>query len=127
MKEDLLQYIWQFGLFNTSDLQTVAGDSIEIQKQGQLNTDAGPDFFSAKIKIGKTLWAGNVEIHIKSSDWKKHKHSENAAYNNVVLHVVWEHDVEVHRQNNTPIPTFEKKHYLDDHVQSRDELNSWIS
>ena len=92
MTERLLQYIWQFQYFNTTELTTTAGELIQIIFPGQYNTNQGPDFFDAKIRIGKTTWAGTVELHIKTSDWKKHNHQSDKNYNNVILHVVWEDD-----------------------------------
>ena len=109
MKEDLLQYIWQFQYFNNKELQTVSGEKIEIQFPGSLNTNQGPDFTGAKIRIGKTLWAGNVEIHINSSDWNLHRHSSDSNFNNIVLHVVWNHDIEIADSNNNHLPALELK------------------
>ena len=83
--EDFLHYIWKFKRFNTQELTTTDGEAIQILKTGIHNQDAGPDFFNAQLKIGNTLWAGNVEIHIKSSDWDAHQHQTDAAYNNVIL------------------------------------------
>ena len=92
MSERLLQFIWQFQYFNKSELQTITGEEIQIISQGTYNTNQGPDFNDAKIRIGKTTWAGSVELHILSSDWQKHKHQNDRNYNNVILHVVWEDD-----------------------------------
>ena len=92
MSERLLQFIWQFQYFNKSELQTTTGEEIQIISQGTYNTNQGPDFNDAKIRIGKTTWAGSVELHILSSDWQKHKHQNDRNYNNVILHVVWEDD-----------------------------------
>lgn len=92
MTERLLQFIWQFQYFNKSDLETVSGESVQIIFPGQYNTNQGPDFSDAKIKIGKTTWAGSVEMHIKTSDWEKHNHNGDKNYSNVILHVVWEND-----------------------------------
>ena len=92
MTERLLHFIWQFQYFNKSELTTSAGEAVQILFAGQYNTNQGPDFSDAKIKIGKTTWAGTVELHIKTSDWKKHNHQSDSNYNNVVLHVVWEDD-----------------------------------
>jgi hypothetical protein len=116
MKEDLLHFIWQQKVLLKNDLKTTDGKLIDVIKTGSLNYNAGPDFFDARLKIGDTLWAGNVEIHIKSSDWVKHKHHTDAAYNNVILHVVFEHDVELN------IPTLELKNYL-----SKNFLSSYYS
>ena len=89
MTEKFFQYIWQHRLFYPNGIiAQPTGETIEVVNPGQLNTDAGPDFFNAQIKIGNTLWAGNVEIHLKASDWYAHKHHQDAAYDNVILHVV---------------------------------------
>ncbi|WP_316827727.1 DUF2851 family protein [Pedobacter miscanthi] len=107
--EDFLHYVWQFRSFDYSGLQTVAGESLKIINPGLLNKNAGPDFFHSKIEIGETTWAGNVEIHLKSSDWLKHNHQKDPAYENVILHVVYEHDVEIKRMDNTVLPVLELK------------------
>ena len=92
MTERLLQFIWQFQYFNKGELQTTAGEEIQIISQGTYNTNQGPDFTDAKIKIGKTIWAGNIELHLLSSDWQRHNHHFDKNYENVILHVVWEDD-----------------------------------
>lgn len=92
MTERLLQFIWQFQYFNKGELLTTSGETMQIISPGQYNTNQGPDFLDAKIKIGKTTWAGNIELHLLSSDWKKHNHHKDKNYNNVILHVVWEDD-----------------------------------
>ena len=92
MTERLLQFIWQFQHFNRSELVTATGENVQIIFPGNYNTDQGPDFSNAKIKIGKTIWAGTVELHLQTSDWKKHNHQKDKNYNNVILHVVWEND-----------------------------------
>ena len=92
MTEKLLQFIWQFQYFNKSELATTTGESVQVLFAGQLNSNQGPDFLDAKIKIGNTTWAGMVELHIKTSDWIKHNHQSDKNYNNVMLHVVWEDD-----------------------------------
>lgn len=108
MTEDFLHYIWKYRQFEFSNLQTTAGEKLVIIHPGEHNHDAGPDFQNAKIKIGKTTWAGSVEIHIKSSDWIRHMHQNDAAYSNVILHVVYEYDIPV-VMNNISIPTLEIK------------------
>ena len=90
--ERLLQFIWQFQYFNKGELKTTSGEELQIIYPGAYNTNQGPDFTDAKIKIGNTTWAGNVELHIKASDWNRHNHQLDKNYNNVVLHVVWEND-----------------------------------
>ena len=92
MTERLLQYIWQFQYFNKSELATAEGEALQIIHQGNYNTNQGPDFSAATIKIGDTTWAGSIELHLHSSDWKNHKHTGDDNYKNVVLHVVWQHD-----------------------------------
>ena len=93
MTERLLQYIWQFQYFNYSDLHTEEGETLQIIHPGSLNNNQGPDFSDAKIKINTTTWAGSIELHINTSDWKNHKHSSDKNYKNVILHVVWQHDI----------------------------------
>jgi Protein of unknown function (DUF2851) len=93
MTERLLQYIWQFQYFNKNELQTEANGLLQIIHPGQYNTNQGPDFLEATIKIDNTILVGNVELHIKSSDWVKHNHQRDTNYNNVTLHVVWEDDL----------------------------------
>ena len=92
MTERLLQYIWQFQYFNPASLCTEEGEVLEIIYPGMFNTNQGPDFLNAKIKIGNTTWAGSIELHIRSTDWNNHKHSGDMHYSNVILHVVWEHN-----------------------------------
>ena len=107
--ERLLQFIWQFQYFNKNELTSFSGEKIQIIHAGQLNTNQGPDFSNAKIRIGKTLWAGTVEIHVNSSDWEKHKHQNDKNYNNVILHVVWENDHPDSNQIEKDIPVLELK------------------
>ncbi len=107
MKEDLLQYIWQFQYFNNKELHTTSGEKISILFQGSYNSNQGPDFAGAKIKIGNTLWAGNVELHVNSSDWNIHNHTADANFNNIILHVVWNHDVEIVDVHGSKLPTLE--------------------
>ena len=109
MQEDLLQYIWQFQYFNNSELHTASGESIQIIHPGSHNSNQGPDFTGAKIKINKTLWAGNVELHINSSDWNLHKHSSDLNFNNIILHVVWNHNIPVKDVNGNEVFTLELK------------------
>ncbi len=131
ISEDFLHYIWNFKLFKTNELKTVQNESIKILKSGQHNTDAGPDFFNAQIKLDKTLWVGNVEIHINSSDWVKHHHETDNAYNNVILHVVYQHDREIKNANENAIPTLELKNLIDLKLISNYEQlilsKNWIS
>jgi hypothetical protein len=112
MKEDFLHYLWKFKKFDTLNLKTSNQEEIVISNVGQYLELAGPDFFNAQITIGNQKWAGNVEIHLKSSDWYVHHHEKDAGYENVILHVVWEHDSEIYRSNNTEIPVLELKNYV---------------
>ncbi len=107
MKEKLLQYIWQFQYFNKNELTTTDGNVLQIIHQGNLNTNQGADFSEAKVKIGNTVWAGNIELHIKSSDWNLHNHSSDKNYSNVILHVVWQHDKEIKDISGNALPSLE--------------------
>ncbi len=98
MKEDFLHYVWQYKKFDFSNLTTVSGEELTIVNIGQYLKQSGPDFFNAQIVIGNQKWAGNVEIHLKSSDWYLHNHENDDHYNNVILHVVWEHDTPILNQ-----------------------------
>ena len=102
--EHLLHYVWKHKLFPLKILQTTKGLLVEIIDSGLQNPDAGPDFFNAKLKIDGTLWVGNIEIHTHSSDWYRHGHDHDKAYDSVILHVVAEADVEVTRSNGEQIP-----------------------
>jgi len=103
LDEELFQHIWQFRLFTQSGLTTQEGESLQIDHPGQLNRNAGPDFNNARIRIGTTLWIGNVELHLKTSEWFRHGHHHNLQYRNVILHVVFEHDMKDVRTNGIPI------------------------
>ena len=92
MTERLLHFIWQFQYFNRNELTTTTGEPVQILFPGQYNTNQGPDFSAARIRIGLATWAGTAELHVRSSDWIKHKHQDDKNYGNVILHVVWEDD-----------------------------------
>lgn len=118
MKEDFLHYVWKFAKFNTKELNTCAGEHLQIIRLGTHNQhESGPDFFNAQIEINHQRWAGNVEIHLKSSDWYAHGHEKDDAYQNVILHVVWEHDVDIYRTDQTVIPTLVLKNYVVDSAE----------
>ncbi len=119
MTEEFLWYLWKFRLFDNSDLKTTDGDSIQIIKPGQHNTDSGPDFFNARIKIQRTEWAGNVEMHTCASDWHKHKHTTDKAYDNIILHVVHDADLKLHRKNGELIPTLELKDRIPENIYGK--------
>jgi len=105
--EDFLHFIWKTKSFNLENLRTTSGEKIQIIKFGIHNHNAGPDFLNGHIKIGEQLWHGNIEIHIKASDWQKHKHEENPNYDSVILHVVFKEDKQIYNSKNQAIPTFE--------------------
>ena len=117
MTERLLQYIWQFQYYNTNNLTTIDGDIVQINYPGIYNTNQGPDFLEGKIKVTDTIWAGNIELHIKSSDWNLHKHSEDKNYNNIILHVVWENDIEL----GLPFPVLELQNRVSNFLLGRYE------
>ncbi len=131
MQDDFLHYVWKYKAFDVSQLKTTANEKVSVKQLGQHNLNAGPDFFNAQLTIDNQLWAGNVEIHIKSSDWYVHNHETDKAYDNVILHVVWEHDSEIFRKDNSEIPTIELKHYVDksliDNYQKLILSKSWIN
>ncbi|HLO61313.1 MAG TPA: DUF2851 family protein [Bacteroidales bacterium] len=105
MTEDFLHFIWKYGLFDRDSMISDTGENVSVTVLGEHNADAGPDFLNARVKIGDTIWAGNVEIHLRSSDWNLHKHKTDKAYDNVVLHVVHHYDQPVARSTNEPVPT----------------------
>ncbi len=110
IKEDFLHYLWRTKKIAPNNLMTTDGILIEVLDYGKYNTESGPDFFNAKVKIGDTLWVGNVEMHILSSDWLRHQHQHDKAYDNVILHVVYEHDASITLKNAIhPLPVLELK------------------
>ncbi len=115
MMESLMQYVWQHRLLLQTDLATVSGERVSIVDPGTLNRDAGPDFFNAKINIGGRMWAGDVEIHVRASDWHRHGHDGNPAYDSVVLHVVDRDDCKVTRGNGEVVPQMVMKCVPDFH------------
>ena len=124
MKEEFLYYLWENRLID-KDLKTTEGESVDIVETGYRNTDSGPDFLEARIRIGDKLWAGHVEIHVKSSDWNRHGHQVDKAYKNVILHVVYENDTKING-----IPTLELKGHFDEtlftNYQRFISTKSWI-
>lgn len=141
MKEDLVSYIWRYRMWGDAKLTTTQGEPVEVIDVGLPNNGSGPDYFNAKVRIADTLWAGNVEIHVRASDWNRHQHETDAAYNSVILHVVANSDTEVRnqkgdilpqvqlpiesryislaeqlRQSHQPIPC---GHYWDEHLKTR--------
>lgn len=104
LKEDLLHFIWKHRFLPLKELKTVTGQPLEVIDPGLHNIDAGPDFLNAKVKIGSTVWVGNVEIHINAGDWYLHRHHKNPVYDSVVLHVVLEGEQEVKNSRGESIP-----------------------
>lgn len=102
--EMLMQYMWEHRLWGARELATNDGRRVRVIDPGRRNTDAGPDFFNAKVEIDGCLWAGNVEIHYRASDWHRHGHDDDPAYDTVVLHVVAKDDAPVVRANGERIP-----------------------
>ena len=117
--EELLCFLWKFRLFNQKQLATETGEALGILSPGIHNRESGPDFEQAKIKIGSTIWAGNIEMHLRSSDWDNHRHSRDRAYNNVILHVVVENDRVIKRPDGTEIPTLVVKDLIPEHIKVR--------
>ena len=119
--EQLLHYVWKHKLFPLKPLRTTDGMEVEVIDPGLWNNNAGPDFFNAKIKIDGVLWVGNIEIHIKASDWKLHHHDTNSDYDNVILHIASDIDYEPCRPNGEKIPQMEL-HYPTYLVDNYNEL-----
>jgi hypothetical protein len=111
--ESFLHYLWQFQYFDKHSLATHAGEAVQVFHPGIRNTHAGPDFSDARILIGALEWRGSVEIHIQSSGWLEHRHSDDAAYEKVILHVVWENDKPIVRSDGSLMPTLELKNRVD--------------
>ncbi len=113
INESFLSFIWQFQYFTKTQLTSSTGEKISIISPGHINTNSGPDFSEAVVRIGRVTWHGSVEIHIKSSNWHEHRHQGNPEYDNVILHVVWEDDVKVCRSDGSVIPAIELGHRAD--------------
>ena len=113
MTEAFLQYVWQHQLLQ-GELVTTDGLPVVVERPGVLNHDAGPDFFDARVRIGDALWAGNLEVHVKSSDWNLHRHTNDRAYDNVVLHVVYQCDTPVTLHDCRQLPTLELRRNIAD-------------
>lgn len=115
MNEKLLQFIWLFRHYHSADLFTRSGEPLQVIHTGQWNKGQGPDFLNARIRIGDTLWAGHVELHVHASDWDKHGHTGDPQYDNVILHVVWQQDSEI----CLPFPVLELSGRVPLHVMDR--------
>ena len=131
MKEDFLHHLWLYKRLDITQLQTTTGEPLQILHFGHYLQSAGPDFFNAQLIIGDQKWAGNIEMHLKSSDWYLHNHQSDVNYDNVILHVVWEHDIDVFRKNNEAIPVLELKYYVSkEQIKQYQNLfrpKSWIN
>ncbi len=114
MNEDFLIYLWTNRLFKPGT--TTFGETVSVLSPGLRNENSGPDFFNARVKIGSTTWAGNVEVHTRASDWFRHGHQNDPAYDNIILHVVFEDDKPVHRKNSEPIPTLVLENKFDQRI-----------
>jgi hypothetical protein len=130
MKEEFLHYLWLHKKIQLHNLQTTNGEPIQILNFGQYLQVAGPDFFNAQVIINNQKWAGNIEIHIKSSDWYLHNHENDVNYDSVILHVVWDDDSEVYRKDNSAIPVLQLKDYVSsEELEKYNKLaiqKSWI-
>ena len=131
MTEKLLQYLWNYKIFKSFDFKDTKNQDLEVLDFGKWNTsNAGPDFLMAIIKLQNITLAGNIELHLRTSDWAFHRHSEDKAYENIILHVVFQHDVELAFFEERNIPTLELKNYLDKEIlekyESLSEINSFI-
>lgn len=130
MKEDFIHYLWKYQLL-FPNLITTTGENLSVLKPGTYNTDSGPDFFNGRIRIGETTWAGNIEIHLKSSDWYSHRHENDPAYENIILHVVLHDDKPVPRKNGDLIQTLVLKDKFDPTIYSKYcaflKSNKWIA
>ncbi len=122
MKEELLHFLWQNKTLAKQALVLSNGEETTIINAGTLNHNAGPDFFNAKIKIGKITLVGNIEIHLRASDWKKHQHQKNRNYDNVILHVVYENDETIFDLHNKPLLTLELKKYISPKLLQRYQI-----
>lgn len=119
MTEKLLQYLWNNKVFKHFNFKDIEGNDIEILDFGQWNTNAGPDFLMAKIKINNVIFAGNIELHVKSSDWIFHNHSQDPNYHHIILHAVFQNDADIAEFKDRNIPTLELKEYIDEKIFSR--------
>lgn len=116
MTEKLLQYLWNYKVFKNFDFKDIEGNSVEIIHFGKWNKDAGPDFLDAKIKTNGVILAGNIELHVRSSDWIFHNHSHDPNYQNVILHVIFQHDIEIEDLMERNVPALELNNYIDENI-----------
>lgn len=125
-----MYYLWQNPQFMVYPLHTTDNRSLSIVRAGQLNSNSGPDFLFSQIQLNQITWIGHVEMHVQSSDWYAHNHHTDVAYNNVILHVVWEDDVQVHSSDDEPIPTLVLQNYVNEQIlgriQALSDSEQWI-
>lgn len=130
IREDLLHYVWRTRRFDHAQLTTTDGQVIEIIEYGQLNIDAGPDFSEARVRIGETLWVGQVEMHVAASDWDLHQHTGDPRYSNVILHVVYDYDRDIKDVSGNPLPVLDLSlridSYLLTHYSRLLAAESWV-
>lgn len=119
MKEEFLVYLWKHRLIRGKPLKTVCGDILEVLSPGRENINSGPDFLAAMVRIGNTLWAGNVELHIRSSQWYTHGHHHDSAYANIILHVAMVVDKEIFDQHGNPVHQLEARGYYETALESK--------
>ena len=129
--EELLHFVWRSKLIDLNGLHTTNGHGILILAFGHYNTNSGPDFLNGSIKLGTTTWYGQIEMHVNSSDWNKHNHNHDPAYDNVILHVVWNYDADIKRKDDTIIPTLCLKGLIDSKIienyHSLAAAETWVS
>ena len=112
--EELLQFMWRYKLLKPLPFITTAGNEVSVLKQGELNLDAGPDFFNAQIRLNNIVLVGNIEVHVRTSDWLRHGHERNKSYDTIILHVVYEHDLELNQNVRNNVEVLELKNLLDE-------------
>lgn len=125
VSEKFLHHVWKFGWFASSQLRSDSGQKIEILHPGVHNHNAGPDFMNARIRIDETLWWGNVEIHIRASDWHRHQHQFDEHYRNVILHVVLYNDASIHLHTPGDLPVLDLSQCLNWNVW--DAHQKWLN
>jgi hypothetical protein len=119
IKEELIQFIWQHKVLKPTPLITVSGKEIKVLKPGERNSNAGPDFFNARIELDNIILAGNIEVHVNTSDWLKHKHQEDTDYDNIILHVVYKHDISLEQNNKFNVEVLELKNLISEDTLHR--------
>ena len=131
MKEDFLHFLWKHQKFPSTQLKTTQGISVQVLNPGTINRHSGPDFFDSRITFDALEWAGNVEVHVKSSDWFSHQHHKDKNYDSVILHVVWEDDIAVMTKSGSVLPTLElskvvEKKWIERYQKQFSQKPDWI-